>query len=166
MGVLDAVRELHSHCGPEILATTDEDSYTALHRAAYNGHSDVVEFLLEKGAAVDAKTIDDWTPLHSACRWNKVKVASILLRNGARINSKTRGGQTPLHLAACNNQAKATLELLLRQADLDTSLTSAVGETAQNLAERNGRWAFLFQMTDEAIDYRKFALNINKSLKS
>lgn len=34
---------------------------TALHKAAYRGHLDVVRFLVEKGVAVDATDADGWT---------------------------------------------------------------------------------------------------------
>ena len=156
MGVLEAVEDIYKFCGPTILHTTDEDEYTALHRASYNGHVDVAEYLLSKGAKIDAKTVDGWQPLHCACRWNKAKVASLLLQNGALVNAQTKGRQTPLHLAASNDQAKATLELLLNQRDIDVSLRNGQDETAFQLAQRNGRFSYLFEVAEEAVDYRKF----------
>ena len=49
----------------------DEDGYTPLHRAAYNGHKEVVKILLQTGADITARTVDGWQPLHCACRWGK-----------------------------------------------------------------------------------------------
>lgn len=155
-GVLEVARDLFEFCGPDILTTTDEDGYTAMHRASYNGHLEVVEFLLSVGARVDARTVDGWQPLHSACRWNKASVASLLLQNGAPINAQTNGNLTPLHLAACNDRAEATLLLLLTQRDVDVSLQNGQGETALTIAERSGRYSYLFEMTNESIDYRIF----------
>ncbi|KHJ80950.1 ankyrin repeat protein, partial [Oesophagostomum dentatum] len=37
-----------------LLLVTDEDGYTALHRAAYSNHLDAVSFLLEQGANAEA----------------------------------------------------------------------------------------------------------------
>ena len=155
-GVLELVKELHELCGDDILGIRDEDEYTPLHRASYNGHIDVVEYLLYSGADIQARTIDGWQPLHCACRWNKYRTAALLLQNGALINSKTNGGQTPLHLAASNDRAKLTLELLLRHRDVDSTLLNGQSETAFQLAERNGRFAYLFQMVDESVDHRRF----------
>ncbi len=155
-GVLEAVTLIHEHCGPSIIHTTDEDSYTALHRASYNGHTSVVEYLLTHGANVDSRTIDGLTPLHSACRWNKAKVASLLLQNGANINSLSNGGQTPLHAASLNNRAGGTLELLLRHKELNPAPKTGQGDTGLELAERNGKYAHLFQMVNESCDHRKF----------
>ena len=155
-GVLELVKELHELCGDDILCIRDEDQYTPLHRASYNGHTDVVEYLLYSGANIQARTIDGWQPLHCACRWNKYRAASILLQNGALVNSKTNGGQTPLHLAASNDRAKQTLELLLSHQELDSTLLNGQSETARQLAERNGRFAYLFLMVDESVDHRQF----------
>ena len=158
-GVLEAVQLIHTHCGPEIIHTTDSDHYTALHRASYNGHTAVVEYLLTHGASVDSRTVDGLTPLHSACRWNKARVASLLLQNGAKVNCKSYGGQTPLHLAAVNDHARNTLELLLRHRELDSELRTGQGDTAFELAERNGKCSYLFQVGEESCDHRKFLKN-------
>lgn len=156
VGVLEAVMLIHEHCGPSVMVAADNDSYTALHRASYNGHTPVVEYLLSHGASVHARTIDGLTPLHSACRWNKARVTSLLLQNGASINSLSNGGQTPLHAAALNDHSRNTLEVLLRRGDLDLSPRTGQGDTAQQLAERNGRFSYLFQMVEESYDHRKF----------
>lgn len=55
-----------------LLCCVDADGYTALHRAAYNGHIQVVRTLLTRGADVMARTVDGWQPLHCACRWGKL----------------------------------------------------------------------------------------------
>ena len=162
-GVLELVKELHEMCGDDIISIRDEDEYTPLHRASYNGHVSVVEYLLHSGANVEARTIDSWQPIHCACRWNKVQTASLLLQNGALINSRTNGGQTPLHLAASNDRAKSTIELLLRHKDLDPSLLNGQSETAFQLAERNGRYGYLFLMVDDSADHRKFLTNLEQS---
>ncbi len=155
-GVLEVIKDLHRFHGPDILAVRDEDQYTPLHRASYNGHTPVVEYLLLEGADVAAKTIDGWQPLHCACRWNKVKVASLLLQNGACVNSQTNGGQSPLHLASSNDRAKETLELLLTQPNLNVVLLNGQGEVARTVAERNGRFAHLFEIVEPSTDHRKF----------
>ena len=56
---------------PALLNCCDSDLYTALHRASYNGRTEVMKVLIERGANIAAKTEDGWHPLHSACRWSK-----------------------------------------------------------------------------------------------
>lgn len=161
-GVTDLVRELHTLCGDDIIHSVDSDLYTPLHRACYNGHIEVVEYLLESGAKIDSQTVDGWQPLHCACRWNKTEVADLLLQNGALINARTNGEQTPLHLAASNDRARNTLLLLLTHPNLDPSLVNNQGDRAVDIAQRCGNYGYLFVMVEESVDYRKF-LSLNSS---
>lgn len=61
-----------------LIDACDGDGYTALHRASYEGHEDVVRTLLLRGADVSALTLDGWQPLHCACRWGKVRAAAFI----------------------------------------------------------------------------------------
>ena len=126
------------------------------HRAAYNGHLEVAEYLLMAGARMDARTIDGWQPIHCACRWNKTCIASLLLQNGASVNAQTNGGQTPLHLAASNSNARPTLLLLLSHPAVDISLRNGQEDTAFDVAQRCGCHGYLFEMAGEGVDYRRF----------
>lgn len=69
-GILDHVVQILDK-DPSLINCTDEDGYSPLHRASYNGHLDVVRVLLERGADVRAITEDGWQPLHCACRWGE-----------------------------------------------------------------------------------------------
>lgn len=153
-GLVDAARQIYDTIGSQVLTYTDEDNYSALHRASYNGHVPVVEYLLKVGARVDVVTADGWQPLHSACQWNKAHVASLLLQNGAVVNSLTNGKQTPLHLASSNHRAKETLELLLMHPDIDPALCNNGNETAYELASRHGRCGYLFEVVEECVDFK------------
>ncbi len=63
----DVERSLESH--PEEALKLDSEKRSPLHAAAFLGHADVVELLLNKGdAVVDAKDVKWLTPLHRACR--------------------------------------------------------------------------------------------------
>ena len=150
-GSTEAVKTILERFGEEILGFKDDDGYTALHRASYNGHVDVVKLLLSSGANVLSGTEDGWQPLHCACKWNKVAVASLLLQNGAKVNAGTNGGQTPLHLAATNERGRATLELLLHRHDIDATLKNAANETAYDVAVRCGPYSNLFEIVHESM---------------
>lgn len=74
---------------------------TPLHFAARYGQKEVVEFLIGKGADVNAKDDDGWTPLHLACYGGFIKSVTILLQKGAKIDAECVSG-APLHVAAGN----------------------------------------------------------------
>jgi len=125
----------------------DSDGYTALHRASYSNHPEMVLKLLERGADVAAETSEDqWKPLHSACRWNAAACAEILMAWGADVNALTQGNQTPLHLAAFAGNSRDTLQLLIMHPDLNPLSFNCQQDTAKDIALRNGNCVDLFEL--------------------
>lgn len=94
--------------------------HTPLHIAAEWGPLEIVQFLLDKGANVNAKSTQGNTPLHYAAKQNEAAIAQLLLERGAAINDqRSLDGWAPLHFAAFNNSTE-TLQLLLeRGANVD-----------------------------------------------
>jgi hypothetical protein len=68
--------------------------------ASYEGHVDVVEVLLAKGADINAKDKNGLTALDLASYEGRVNVVKLLLAKGADINAKDKGGLTVLGLAS------------------------------------------------------------------
>lgn len=155
-GEIKICTQLHAVHGSELLEYKDEDGYTATHRAAYNGHVEVIEMLIQLGANLTAKTNDQWQPLHCACKWDKVDAASLLLQNGADINAQTKGGQTPLHLVSSNREACQTMELLLIHPHIDPSLKNDLGETAYDIAARCCAHSAMFEIVEDCIRFIKY----------
>ena len=54
--------------------------------ASQNGHKEVVELLIEKGAAIDLATNDKRTPLYIASHKGHKEVVELLLSKGASID--------------------------------------------------------------------------------
>ena len=131
------------------LDTLGED--LGLHAAAFHGHWQLCEFLLENGAAANHRLADTGeTPLHAAlCKTNRVRhnqVMRVLLAHGADPNGATKPGEeigcfmrdcrtrgeTPLHRAAAYGDEEAIKLLLeaaakveVRDANGDSPLTWA-----------------------------------------
>ena len=62
--------------------------------ASYNGHTEVVQLLLGKGAAVDEKAKDGRTALVQAGRNSHTEVVQLLLDKGAAVDVKDTYGRT------------------------------------------------------------------------
>jgi len=77
----------------------DFGNWHPLHFAAMRGHLPVVEFLVGKGAPVDAVNEFGAHPLHCAVEEGHMEVAGFLLENGADPMAKDIWHKTPLDYA-------------------------------------------------------------------
>jgi ankyrin repeat protein len=80
------------------------DGWTALHLAAFFGHLDAANLLIESGADVRAVSRNSLTntPLHAAVAGRHTEVATALLARGANPDALDAGGYTPRAIAAQN----------------------------------------------------------------
>jgi ankyrin repeat protein len=60
-------------------AQPDKSGRTALHWAAISGHTDIVKFLLEKGANIQAETSNKMNALHGAVEGGRVETVRALM---------------------------------------------------------------------------------------
>lgn len=137
---------------PSLLQCTDKDGYTPLHRACYDNHVEIVEYLLQAGAKIDAKTQDEWQPLHSACCWNNVECIAALIAYGADINAKSKGDVTPLHLVSASSHNSPALQLLLLHPDTDVQAVNSSGDTAEAIARRMGKYYPMFEVIEDCMN--------------
>ena len=111
----------------------DDAGRTALILAAWQGHLNVVDILLENNADISEKDYyEGWTALIHAA-WNGDKeIVETLLQNNANVNEKTSSGRTPgftpLMLASYNGH-KDIVEILI-QNNADINAKDDNGSTA------------------------------------
>ena len=89
-----------------LLAATDKDGSMPLHCAAWKGHAEVVAYLLDQGASINAHNENPhWgtTPLHAAAHGNQRQVAELLLDRGAERESRNLNGCTPFEETFVHN---------------------------------------------------------------
>ena len=70
----------------------DDEGYTPLHIAIDSkgaNHLEVLKLLLEAGAPVNLKGINDWTPAHMAVARDDVEALKLLVKFGANLNIRT-----------------------------------------------------------------------------
>ena len=69
---------------------------TPLHNAAYKGHKDVVQLLMERGAELNIQRQHGFTPLHDAVQARHTDIVQLLLDRGAEPKKVYFMGGTPL----------------------------------------------------------------------
>ena len=99
---------------PALVGGYSDDGYPALGLAVFFGHDDVAGILMEKGADVNAASLNSQcvTPLHAAAARHNTKLVGDLLARGADPDAAQGGGITALHEAAFHGDGEI-VELLL-----------------------------------------------------
>ena len=159
-GDVSKVRELLARV-PVLAGQRLPNGETPLMAALYRGHHDVVQALLEHGAATDifaaaatgrggplrvglidgmdvnGLAYDGWTALHLAAFFGHVDAARILLEAGADLQAVSGNSlrNTPLHAATAGKHADVALFLLEQGAD--PHAVDAGGYTPLRIAEEN-----------------------------
>ena len=93
--------------GMPIDITNGEYGWTALITAAFKNRTDVVRYMLDKGADVNKQARQGWTALHHASIKNNTDVMRMLLQHGAIKDIKDKFGSTPIDEAHSRNQKEA-----------------------------------------------------------
>ena len=121
---------------------------TPLTQAALNGHLDVVVFLIQHGADVNANRTQHGhagylvsegigprnpTPLGSAALESHTEVVEYLIRKGAKVNYQDGSSYTPLMWACAVSANPETVSALLSHG-ADVTIKTDLGDTARNMA--------------------------------
>lgn len=112
-----------------IVGPGELETRTALHNAAAVGNKEAAEFLVAKGADVEARDGGyDLTPLHVAASCGHKEIAALLIASGADVNamsgeSITFPPRTALHEAASEGYKDVVILLLASGADINLEST-------------------------------------------
>ena len=106
--------------------TKNRMSWTLLHTAIRNKRTEIIIFLLEKGADINAKDNRGRTPLHSAVETGQKAVVEQLIAKGAEINVMDSRADNALSLSKKNNQKEIT-DLLVKNGAQDPDPSALLG---------------------------------------
>jgi ankyrin repeat protein len=115
---------------PSLIRTVDKYGFTALHGAAGEDNTKVVDFLLSAGASINAKNHEGVSPLHVAVN---PEMAAFLVKRGADINLPDANGDTPLHTFAAEAQGLEVMRVLL-SAGAKPDVKNNHGQTPTDIA--------------------------------
>ncbi len=115
-GNLGMVKLLEEH-GANV---NDENPETALGLACSLGHSEIVEYLLEKGADPNIPDRNRTPPLMPACRNGHTEIVRSLLKYGAEVNWQNVNGCTPLMDTTDSRKPEIVSLVICYGADIDT----------------------------------------------
>jgi ankyrin repeat protein len=101
--------ELHMCC--KVFEIQSTDGRTVLHYACRGGSEAIVQMLLDRGCATEARAVGE-TPLSDACKHGHLHVARLLLAHGAAVDSQGASAFTPLH-EACSAGRESVARFLL-----------------------------------------------------
>ena len=88
--------------------------------AYFNGHVEIVRYLLSSGGDVNHNGHSEVTLLMAAINQEDLEFAAYLVEVGADVNLRLpRGGETALHKAAVNNRTRSVQFLITNGAEVD-----------------------------------------------
>ncbi|CAL1296048.1 unnamed protein product [Larinioides sclopetarius] len=128
----------------------NKKSFTALHIACQQGHTEVVKVLIKHKANVDKMTNaqhDKLTPLMFASQKGHLDVVKLLIEHGAQVEMKDKKQRTALTHAVINGHAHVTSYLLRLGANPNS--TDSSGNTLVHYAAAYG-WYFCLKLLIEA----------------
>ncbi|CAH0477462.1 unnamed protein product [Peronospora belbahrii] len=133
-GQLDVMQWMGEHCNVDWTAT-DHDDQTALHYAAFYGHLEVVQLLVDKGVPLDAPDKFGRLAHCSAAINGHLDVVTYLLEECSSpidINAVDEYGGSCLHWAASKGRKEVIQYLCMK--GIDIHITSYDNKTAYQIA--------------------------------
>lgn len=124
------------------------DGFAPIGLAAFFGHPQAVEVLLEAGADVNAPSREAMkvTPLHSAAAAGEVGIARLLISRGADVNAaQAEQGFTPLHEAALSGDIELAKLLLEHGANVNARTNDGTTPLGYALSREQAEMASLLR---------------------
>ncbi|KFM13700.1 Ankyrin repeat and SOCS box protein 3 [Aptenodytes forsteri] len=115
-GHADVVKFLLQH-GANVKGPHSWSAWNSLHQASFQGCTEIMKILLEKGASKECKDDFGITPLFVAAQYGKLESLRLLVSHGADVNCQAKDRATPLLIAAQEGHTECVELLLSKGAD-------------------------------------------------
>lgn len=152
----DGLESLNEHVTVQWTQPGDKDIRSVellpLHQAALYGHGRVIEYLLQKGANVNAISSGGMLPIHFS---KTEEVVQILLRHGSRPDMQ---GPIPPLINALSYQAEPSAVMALLRLGADPNQVTPDGMTAAEVAIARGNVDILEILLQAGADVNRSSL--------
>lgn len=108
-----------------------------LFEAAKKGNLENVKRYIQKGADINARSINAWTVLHFAALGPSLDVVEFVVEQQLCVDVKDANGQSPLHIAASHGNTK-TVEFFIKEGNPHINVEDIARKTPLHLASTNG----------------------------
>ena len=115
--------------------TMDNDGMTPLHWASQCGYTDIVDYLISKGAIINIQNANGYTPFHVASFNGHLSVVELLITKGTNINIHGNNDETPLHIASERGHLSVVEYLINKGANINAQ--DKYGNTPLHLAAQS-----------------------------
>lgn len=115
--LLGADSRLYDIFAQTATVTIKEPFTTALNLVVESGNKDLVEYMLDHKANLDATDAVYNSPLHTAAKRGDKDIALLLVDRGAKLNSKNKRMQTPIELAENYPELHQMLKQIKKEQD-------------------------------------------------
>ena len=129
-GSLEEIKAIYNQ-DKELVNSKNEQGYTPLTLACYNGNLEVASFLVEKVSDINGNS-NYGTPLMAAVYKSYDKIVTVLLKHNANPNIQDSQGGTAMHYAVLFK--KYEIIKLLIDADADFNIQNNVKKSALDFA--------------------------------
>ena len=156
------------------LDSSDSFGWTALHRAAENGHEQIVKFLMEKDCDVNLAATFGGTALHRAAKNGHARIAALLLGSEKiLIDVQDNYGGTALHRAARDGHKMVAQLLFDNGADINRkysfiaalTLLKKNGFIDANATSRGYRYVDVWRSQDDAMARNEAEITASQRLQ-
>ncbi len=134
---LEATKKL-TPSGAAINSTDEASGATPLTWAAQCGTPEIVSWLIEAGADIEARDKLDMTPLITAAEAGNLAIFTLLMEKGADLSARTFYGKNSLH-AACGSKGSLDLVRCIYERGVDLNLSDKYGATPISWAVKRGK---------------------------
>jgi len=112
----------------------DGDACTPLIWAAFHGRTQLLQWLIEQGAAVNHQDRNGYCALHYVAQEKRSDIAELLLRAGAKTELRDAYGNTPLWTATFNARGDLSIVRLLVDHGASFENRNHAGRTVRDMA--------------------------------
>jgi cytohesin len=124
--------------GGDVNHANDDKETALMFAVCHAGYTDVIKYLLKKGANSVAKDKNGMAPLHIACFYHHLENVKVLLKTEMNVDIRNNDGQTPLMISAGKNKSTDIIKYLIKKGSLMNSRDNH-GNTALHFATMERR---------------------------